>query len=99
MGCCGSIPISGLIRRLLTAASIVLAVAVAALFYAGDSAMLADSSLRILWQLIEGTLAGLVLLAGCSLVFCKRAGVVLLHAGVGLMMANELVVYGLHRKA
>ena len=28
--------------------------------------------------------------------FRKRAGIVLLHAGVALVMANELVVYGLH---
>ena len=51
-----------------------------------------DSSLRILWQLGKGTLAGLVLLAGCGLVFRKRAGVVLLHLGIGLLMFNELLV-------
>ena len=52
--------------------------------------------MRILWQLIKGGLAGLVLLAGCVLVFRKRAGIVLLHAGVALVMANELVVHTLH---
>ena len=62
----------------------------------GDAATLGDSSMRILWQLIKGGLAGLVLLAGCVLVFRKRAGIVLLHAGVALMMANELVVHTLH---
>ena len=50
----------------------------------------------ILWQLITATSAALVLLAGCVLVFRKRAGVVLLHAGIGLLMVNELVVYSLH---
>ena len=50
------------------------------------------SSLRILWQLIQGGLAGLVLLAGCLLAFKKRAGVVLLHAGIGLMMFSEFFV-------
>ena len=52
--------------------------------------------MRILWQLIKGGLAALVLLAGCWLVFRKRAGIVLLHAGVALVMANELVVHNLH---
>ena len=51
-----------------------------------------DPSMRILWQLLQGGFAGLVLLAGCSVVFGKRAGVVLLHAGVGLMMFSELLV-------
>lgn len=86
-------------RNLLFTASVLLGALVGWLWYQGDSARLADASLRILWQLIEGTLAGLVILAGCVLVFRRRAGVVLLHAGVGLMMANELVVYGLHSEA
>jgi ABC-type transport system involved in cytochrome c biogenesis permease subunit len=51
-----------------------------------------DPSMRILWQLLQGGFAGLVLVAGCWLVFGKRAGVVLLHAGVGLMMFSELLV-------
>jgi ABC-type transport system involved in cytochrome c biogenesis permease subunit len=66
------------------------------IFLNGNDAALGDSSMRILWQLIKGGLAGLILLAGCILVFRKRAGIVLLHAGVALVMANELVVYGLH---
>ncbi|MGC1272295.1 MAG: cytochrome c biogenesis protein CcsA [Planctomycetaceae bacterium] len=51
-----------------------------------------DSSMRILWQLIKGTMAALVLLAGCVLVFRKRSGIVLLHSGVGLLMISELLV-------
>ena len=52
-----------------------------------------NSGMRILWQLLKGTGASLVLLAGCWLVFRKRAGIVLLHAGVLLLMANELNVH------
>ena len=37
-----------------------------------------------------------MLLAGCILVFRKRAGIVLLHGGIALVMANELVVHTLH---
>lgn len=51
-----------------------------------------DSSMRILWQLIKATMAALVLLAGCWLVFRKRSGVVLLHSGVAMLMISELMV-------
>jgi hypothetical protein len=74
------------------AAALVLAVHTGLLFYLGDDA----ASMRIFWQLMKGGFASLLLLAGCTALFYKRAGVVLLHAGVALMMINELVVYGLH---
>ncbi|MEX0727299.1 MAG: cytochrome c biogenesis protein CcsA [Planctomycetaceae bacterium] len=62
------------------------------MFIQGDAAQLGDSSLRILWQLIKATVAGLVLLASCAVLFGKRAGVVLLHSGIGLMMFSEVLV-------
>jgi ABC-type transport system involved in cytochrome c biogenesis permease subunit len=79
-------------RRLLLIASILLGALVAWLLYEGPRVNLGDSSMRILWQLIQATLSGIVLLIGCIMVFKKRAGVVLLHAGVGLMMLSELLV-------
>ncbi len=48
--------------------------------------------LRIVWQLMKGTLAGVILLPGCWLLFQKRGGVVLLHQGMLLLMMNELFV-------
>ncbi len=56
------------------------------------NARLDDAYMRILYQLIKGTLAGLVLLAGCIMLFRKRAGIVLIHAGVGLIMVSEVLV-------
>ncbi|MCY2993825.1 MAG: cytochrome c biogenesis protein CcsA [Planctomycetota bacterium] len=53
---------------------------------------LGDPAMRILWQLIQGGLAGLVLLLGCWLVFKNSGGSVLLHAGIGLLMFGELFV-------
>ena len=47
------------------------------------------SAVRILWQLIQGAIAGIVLLGGCWLLFEKRAGIVLLHSGIALMMFGE----------
>jgi len=51
-----------------------------------------DEMLRVVWQLLQGGLAGLILLVGCVLVFRKRGGMVLLHVGVGLLLFNELWV-------
>lgn len=51
-----------------------------------------DEALRVVWQLIQGGLAGLILLVGCILVFRQRGGIVLLHLGLGLLMFNELWV-------
>lgn len=53
---------------------------------------LEDPSMRILYQLLKGTICGVVLLAGCWLVFQKRAGIVLLHSGVLMLMVYEILV-------
>ncbi len=62
------------------------------MFAQGSAIQLGDSSMRILWQLIKATVAGLILLAGCAVLFRKRAGVVLLHGGIALMMISEVLV-------
>ncbi|MFV2065447.1 MAG: cytochrome c biogenesis protein CcsA [Pirellulales bacterium] len=61
-------------------------------FFQGDRQLISDSSLRILWQLLKGGLASLILLGGSLLLFRKRGGVVLLHGGIALMMLGELLV-------
>lgn len=58
--------------------------------FLNPQARLDDSGLRILWQLVKGLAAGIVLLVGCVLVFRQRAGIVLLHAGVAVLMLSEL---------
>jgi len=62
------------------------------LFAEGDAGRLGDSSMRILWQLVKATVAGLVLLGGAVLIFRKSGGVVLIHGAVVLLMFNELYV-------
>src|SRR5664279_4852097 len=54
-------------RLALGALAALLGVTVAGLYYYGDAAMLGDSSMRILWQLLKALAASLVLLAGCVL--------------------------------
>ena len=77
---------------LLATVSLGLAILLGWLLYAGVAARPADASLRILWQLTQGGVAAVALLAGCGVVFGKRAGIVLLHSGIGLMMFYELQV-------
>ncbi len=77
---------------LLAALSVLLGAVCLGIGFAGNDSYLGDSGMRILWQLLQGFLAGLVLLCGCWFFFQRRAGVVLLHAGVGLMMFSQLYV-------
>ncbi|HBL46682.1 MAG TPA: hypothetical protein DDZ90_25165, partial [Planctomycetaceae bacterium] len=79
-------------RALILGFTILLGCLLAWAISQGQAARFSDSSMRILWQLIKATFAGCVLLSGCIFLFKKRAGVVLLHAGVGLMMLSELIV-------
>ncbi|MCC7085657.1 MAG: cytochrome c biogenesis protein CcsA [Pirellulales bacterium] len=89
-------------RLILTGVGALLLAVLAALLLIVDTSNIDSdsmlSSMRILWQVIEGAFAAAVLLAGCLLVFRKRAGIVLLHAGVLLLMLNELLVYSLHKE-
>lgn len=80
------------LRGLLAATAAGLAALLGWLLFSGDAVRPSDASLRILWQLTQGTAASLALLGGCWVVFGKRAGIVVLHAGIGLMMFYELHV-------
>ena len=79
-------------RRMAFGAAAALAGTFAWLFLAGIELWKSDASMRILYQLVKGTIAGLVLLAGCQALFKKRAGIVLLHGGVALLMISEVLV-------
>ncbi len=92
-GAFGSEATRGTTRWLLGTAALALTLADVSMFAIGP---LGDSSMRILYQLLKGTLAGGVLLVGCVLVFNKRAGIVLLHGGIGLMMVYEVLVGTAH---
>jgi len=47
---------------------------------------------RVLWRLCSAGIAAVVLLGACYVLFAKRAGIVLLHAGVIMLLANELII-------
>ena len=58
--------------------------------FVNPDARLDASGLRILWQLAKALGASAVLAAGCWAVFAKRAGIVVLHSGIALLMFSEL---------
>ncbi|MHB1035048.1 MAG: cytochrome c biogenesis protein [Pirellulales bacterium] len=77
---------------ILAACTLGLSGLLAWIFARGEAVVLADASLRILYQLIQGELAALVLLGACFLLYRNRAGGVLLHGGVALLMFGEFFV-------
>ncbi len=57
----------------------------------GESAFIGDSAMRVLWRLIQGTIAAIVCYLGALLVFRRKAGIVVVHSGLLLLMAGELL--------
>ncbi len=79
-------------KRLSAGVAVCLAVLSFWLWVSGESTYIGASGMRILWQLILGLLAGTVIWFGCILLFRRRSGVVVLHAGIGLMMFGQWYV-------
>jgi ABC-type transport system involved in cytochrome c biogenesis permease subunit len=80
-----------LVRGVLAIAAVALG-AVAALTVVGGAAWrMNDPGLRIMWQLIQSSVAALTLLAGLVLVFGNRGGNVLIHVAVGLLMLGQFI--------
>ena len=72
----------GVIASILAVASV--------LSFRGDGSD--EPTMRILYQVIKATFASVVLLTGCIALFKRRAGIVLLHAGVLLIMGYDVLV-------
>jgi ABC-type transport system involved in cytochrome c biogenesis permease subunit len=51
-----------------------------------------DSAMRILWQLLQASVAGTAALAACMLLFKRKAGIVVVHLGLAGLMMNEIYV-------
>lgn len=77
---------------LMATAVLMLTALIGYLLFEGSEAALSASSMRILWQLIQGTLCGVALLFGAIYLFQQRGGIVVMHLGVGLLMISELLV-------
>jgi ABC-type transport system involved in cytochrome c biogenesis permease subunit len=79
-------------RRLLWTLAVIFGLSSAFLFAAGTKAYLGDSGMRILWQLIQASVAAVLLLIACVMLFGSRGGRVLLHGGVALVMFGQFFV-------
>ena len=75
----------------LWASAIALGLLVAATIAGGDSWRMNDPGLRIMWQLIQSSVASIVLLVGLVAVFGPRGGNVLIHVAVGLLMVGQFL--------
>jgi ABC-type transport system involved in cytochrome c biogenesis permease subunit len=82
---------SGLARGVAGVAAASLAVATLLPAVGGDAWRMNEPGLRIMWQIIQSSVASLVLLAGLVLVFGGRGGNVLIHLAVGLLMVGQFV--------
>ncbi len=79
-------------RILLGLSSLILIAVFGGTMLLGEDAFIGDSAMRILWQLIQATVAALVAYAACVILFRRKAGIVLLHLGVAGLMLNEIYV-------
>ncbi len=69
-----------------------LLLAAAAFLFLNPTWQINDSGMRIVWQLLQATAAGGLLMAAAWLLFGKRSGVVLLHVGIAILMGHEFYV-------
>jgi len=78
-----------LARIVVWLATAAVAAATCMSLFGGDGWRMSEPGLRIMWQLIQSSVAALILLAGLVLVFGSRGGNVLIHLGVGLLMLGQ----------
>jgi ABC-type transport system involved in cytochrome c biogenesis permease subunit len=78
-----------LARRVAGTAALLVAVATWLTIFGGRDWQMNEPSLRIMWQLIQSSVASLILLAGLVVVFGHRGGNVLIHLAVGLLMVGQ----------
>lgn len=57
-----------------------------------------DAGMRILWQICQCSFASSIVLGGLWLIFKRKAGMVLLHAGLILLLFNEIWVTLAHQE-
>jgi ABC-type transport system involved in cytochrome c biogenesis permease subunit len=82
---------AGLARWVAGLAAVAIAAATLATLVGGESWRMNEPGLRIMWQLIQSSVASLVMLAGLVMVFGARGGNVLIHLAVGLLMVGQFV--------
>jgi ABC-type transport system involved in cytochrome c biogenesis permease subunit len=78
-----------LVRGVAAAVAVAVAVAAGLMLFGGESWRMNEPGLRIMWQLMQSSVAAVVLLAGLIAVFGSRGGNVLIHLAVALLMVGQ----------
>ena len=88
-----AVALSGKRRRLVRISLAIAALsaggAAVGMLFGGESWRMNEPGLRIMWQLMQSSVASLVLLAGLIMVFGVRGGNVLIHIAVGMLMFGQ----------
>ncbi|MBM4022404.1 MAG: cytochrome c biogenesis protein ResB, partial [Planctomycetes bacterium] len=82
---------SRLVRQVAATVAAMVAAGVLLPVIGGDAWRMNEPGLRIMWQLVQSSVASLVLLVGLVMVFGPRGGNVLIHVAVGLLMVGQFV--------
>ncbi len=86
-------------RRLLVGAAVLALgclltwMTISHVFDADSSEKKVDPFWRVTFQLLQGMGVAGVLFCGCHILFARKAGIVLLHGGILLMMSSELITH------
>lgn len=75
----------------LIAGFVLTGLVIAGYFSQGVAATEADAFWRVMWRLAQGGIAAVVLLVASILLYERRAGLALLHAGTILLLLSELI--------
>ena len=60
------------------------------LLFQGQAAFIGNDAMRVVWRLVQGSVAAIVVYIGALMVFRRKAGIVVIHAGLLLLMIGEL---------
>lgn len=80
-----------LAKRVVWVGVVLLVTLTLTLLLGGQSMRLDDPGLRIVWQLLQATVASCLTLFGLTLLFGKRGGNVLIHIGIALLMVGQFI--------
>ena len=90
-GLLGAVYLESSVRRTFSfVAGLVLAGLLAFLLYQGQSAFIGNDAMRVVWRLVQGSVAAIVVYIGALMVFRRKAGIVVIHTGLLLLMVGEL---------
>ncbi len=77
-------------RLLLVVIAVILAPVLGFTIYKGQDAFIGDDAMRVVWRLLQGAVAATVVYFGAMMVFRRKAGIVVIHSGILLLMVGEL---------